>query len=369
MTLAAMALLLSSGFFFGVSFLLRSLFRLHPCSRLPSPQCGACLIRRQRHEKEVSDLYRPQVDPGYGSKMRNDAYAGQQQQQQAALAGSTSLPAFHEYEHERDLDAEKGLEEVPLRQQNTLAYAHEAAYDAYGDDEGGGGGGGYGQRQGRPGQQLRFAPSDAGSMVGAGAGAPRNAAAAGAAGAGARLAAEARAQRGRATQEDLRLLDATAAGAGSQSTTEVFTGMYDQGGEGEYLPTHSEHAHARPASYGEEVDPYYEAARRADPQGAYPYPSVSQSQSYGQPYPYPYPDSSYPPPASPTRLTGPRPPSEDSRSPTYYSQDQMQHHQQGYAAGGAQYPPAPQQQEAGYPYHHSSSAGMNMYGAPTYGKY
>lgn len=31
MTLAAMALLLSSGFFFGVSFLLRSLFRLHPC--------------------------------------------------------------------------------------------------------------------------------------------------------------------------------------------------------------------------------------------------------------------------------------------------------------------------------------------------
>ncbi|GAA5877040.1 hypothetical protein JCM3774_006884 [Rhodotorula dairenensis] len=305
MTLAAMILLLTSGFFFG---------------------CGACIFRRQRQEKQVADLYRPQIDTNYGSKMRNDAYAANAR----PISGESNnnLPAFAEYDHE----SEKGLEQIPLTRP-------QAQYSPTPPPPGGAGGYGYdGGYAGyndnwqqtsptRPNQQLRFASQSGGDIAGTGVGA----------GAGARLAAEARAQRGLATRDDLRLLDPAAAssGGGGSGTgpdpyhVEPFNGMYDQDGAGAV------------GGYGGYPDDDNTTSYAANP-----YYTQSQQQE----------DAAFGP-QSPTRLAGPRAPSAglaSALSPISASE-----------AGYPSYPPAPstarQPEPPVLPYRESST---DHYGYP-----
>lgn len=319
-------------------------------------QCGACLIRRQRHEKQVSDLYRPQVDENYGSKMRNDAYANTNKNN---VRASGNLPAFAEYEHERDL--EKETED----QFGSGGYANQ--YHGAGSAAAAGG------YASRPNQQLRFASTGAqdysyqnassggggyaGDMVGAGA---VGGAAVATTGAGARLAAEARAQRGLATQEDLHLLNQEPAHGADrtlhhQSSVEPFTGMYD--------PTaQSRSEHEQQDSYS--ASPYYNPSQQGG--GA----SMYQQDR----------------PTSPSRLVGPRPlsagPAQQQqsgpRSPTYSAgQHSQQYHQYGggqqsptYGSGAYPPYPVPEHQSTSPPpqqhyYQQSGNGATDMYGAPT----
>ncbi|KWU41618.1 pali-domain-containing protein [Rhodotorula sp. JG-1b] len=340
MTLAAMILLLTSGFFFG---------------------CGACIFRRQRHEKQVSDLYRPQVDADYGGKMRQDAYAANARL--AAADQQNNLPAFAEYDHQDEY--EKGVEQMPLNPRNANAqgqYLPPSPPSGGAAAIGGGYGGGYddarynnsayghfqpAQQPTSPTrrnqqQQLRFAdPASemggyghtAGDMVGAGVGA----------GPGARLAAEARAQRGHATREDLRLLDPAAAAAAAAAGAPSSSQGQGQGGPADYYghdyavePFSGMHDGGGYTSGGGGdggADEYQQYP--TDTYAANPYYTPSQRQQYDDD------DDGLGPqqlPTSPTtRLVGPRVPSAGPnagpRSPT------------AAGHGSASYPPLPQQQQ------------------------
>ncbi|GAA6052256.1 hypothetical protein JCM3770_007403 [Rhodotorula araucariae] len=243
MTLAALILYTVSGFFFG---------------------CGACIIRKRRREQQVSDSYRPAVDPDYGAKLRAEAVQADYARKEASGA---SLPNFPEH--------------VPLTAVHAVDYddgpgAHAGAYQprhyASRSDLSGVGAGaappslvsgvgeGYGRRNPTtPGMAVSFAPETAPAAPSP-VGAP--------AGVGARLGAEARANRGRATQDDERRL----ASGGSDPQGLHAGGQYD----------------ADAYVQGQGLDPYAFGPGQAQGYGQMDY------SPYGGAYP-PYPASTSPP--------------------------------------------------------------------------
>ncbi|GAA5992744.1 hypothetical protein JCM10908_006912 [Rhodotorula pacifica] len=359
MTLAAMILLLTSGFFFG---------------------CGACIFRRQRHEKQVSDLYRPQPDTNYGNKMRQDAYASNAR----PISGeSANLPAFAEYDH---ADPEKGLEQVPLNSQQAQYSPPRQQQQTYPPTNNGYGGYGHGyddynQQQPtsptRANQQLRFAAelqgsgagyaSAAGDMIGAGAGVGS-----GIGGKGARLAAEARAQRGMATEEDMRFLNGSSSSGGH---VEPFAGMYGGGGGAD-----DGYATRQQADDSYAANPYYTQSQAAEP--------TSPTRLVGprSPSTAPAPGASLQPPSSSyhqQQQNGEPPvlPYRQGSNDTYGAggayttnqQRQASHDDYGYPTTtsqgqGQSYTPPPPATDDGYYQHQQhqqqASTGTDMYGAP-----
>ncbi|BGP47082.1 hypothetical protein JCM10450v2_002934 [Rhodotorula kratochvilovae] len=370
MTLAALILYAISGFFFG---------------------CGACIIRKRRREQQVSDSYRPAVDPEYGAKLRAEAVQADYARKEASGA---ALPNFPEH--------------VPLTAVHAVDYDDGYGHGAYGanggyeprqyasqsDISGAGGGAappslisgvgeGYGRRNpAAPGLPVSFTPDTAPASLPptSPVGAPA------VAGVGARLGAEARANRGRATQEDERRL-ASGAGAGDVQGMYVPEGQY--GAQDGYAPPqpHAAYGQMDYSPYGGAYPPYpsttsppplpqqagashvqgYSSATPAPPPGGYGAAEKAQAQAQ-QPPVLPYRPSPSPSAqqqqqqqyyvqngAAPSAYGDPfaRAGETGSIAPTYYTHDQ-----------------AGQPQGQGTQYHRGSVAGYqhqqqaDPYGAP-----
>ncbi|GAA6001353.1 SUR7/PalI family protein [Rhodotorula paludigena] len=271
MTLAALILYATAGIFFG---------------------CGACIIRKQRTQREASEAYKPAPDAEYGLKMRAEAVNAQQRD----YLQEGTLPNFPEHDRENiPLTAHNALEyDEPYNQHGGGRYEPRqfASQSDIANMSGNTGapslisgvGEGYGRRNpSAPGLPVSLTvdsgltapqgPISPGgySPGGVGAAAPYAAGAAAgaaAAGVGSRLAAEARANRGLATQDDERRLN--------NATTEPFTGMY---------------GHEEPVQVVRSQDSHYQQQQPVQAQQQH------FSPSYAGQYP-PYPNTTSPPPGA-----------------------------------------------------------------------